>query len=177
MTFPATSPLLVPVVEARGLIPIGSETNSRGGVRQLWVTQEAGELLDGRSDAYFPVERFALLVERYLNGYLVRVSIEGDPLSRLPDFELLLTEDEVWVFCSRSPKSHQYRFFGRFTAQGEFVILFGRSRKSLENGGYAAAIQEFKDQWFALFGNHDCLKATTVDEYLGGVARNVYEEE
>lgn len=164
-------------MEAHNLQQLQSETNPGGDQRQLWVTTEAAALMRGESDAHFPVEKFALTKEKFLLGQWMRMSLIGDPAELLPDLELMHTVDEVWLLCSRKPKGNQYRFFGRFTAQGEFVVLFGRTRKSLGNGGYAIAVQEFLVQWEAMFGGNICHKAETCEEYCGGVVSDVYEDE
>jgi hypothetical protein len=176
LTFPATSLSLVAVTEKHGLVRVDSVTAPGGEQRQLWMTPEAFQLLSGEADAYFPVEAFALVTDRYVLGQLVRVSRLGDPAEQHPDFEMLHTHDEIWVLCCRRPKASQYRFFGRFTAQGEFVVLFGRSRKSLANDGYDLAVQEFILRWLNMFGNHDCHRAETCEAYIGGVVIDVDEE-
>lgn len=176
MTFPATSPLLAEVAEAHELVRVQAATGGNE-KRQLWMTPPAHQLLSGESDAFFPVVAFSRVVEIFILGFLVRVSLLGDPAEKKPDFELLHTYDEIWVFCCRKPRSQQYRFFGRFTAEGEFVVLFGRTRKSLEGEGYNLAVQEFLELWQHMFGNHDCYRADTCDAYLGGVVSDVDEEQ
>jgi hypothetical protein len=175
LTFPATSPLLSQVAGAYGLVRVQA-TTGRTEKRQLWITPSARDLLNGTSDAFFPVTAFSRLVEIFILGYLVRVSLLGDPSTKKPDFELLHTHDEVWVFCCRKPLSQQYRFFGRFTAEGEFVVLFGRDRKSLEGNGYNVTVQEFLELWRQMFGNHDCYRAESCEAYLGGVVNDVDED-
>jgi len=177
LTFTATSPFLKSVAEAHGLVQLDSATAQGEEHRQLWVTEDARALMHGESDEYFPVERFARVIELYLLGYLMRMSLLGDPNENLPDLELMHTVDQVWLLCCRKPKGTQYRFFGRFTAQGEFVVLFGRPRKSLGKGGYATAVQQFLTQWEAMFGGNICHTAGTCEDYCGGVVSDVDDQD
>jgi len=174
LTFPATSLLLEQAQNVHGFTRMVSQTFPGEDTRQLWAHPDAAALLDGTDDAYFPVEAFAFVTERYVLGQLVRMSMLGDPHSLHPDFEMLEAANGVWVMCCRRPKATQYRFFGRFTAKDEFVILFGRRRNQLAGDGYQAAIDEFQNMWPVYFpeGYH---LANDVSGYIGGVFSDVDE--
>lgn len=177
MTYNATDRILFQAVETGRLIqrhPLGGSAS----IRKLFVTPTINAILDGQDDNFkrMPMVETEKIIGRFCNGHMVTVSLKGDTNSK-PDFERLEGLDEVWAICARKPKMSQIRIFGRFISKGTFVAFGFYERVTLglrEN--YNAKASEVPGIWNNVLG--DCVRheASSVEEYFGGVWRDVDDE-
>ncbi len=146
----------------------------------LFVTPEINTILDGKHESYvhLPVVETEATIGRFCKGLLITASLLGNSKKR-PDFERLRGLDEVWVICIRKPKMFQIRLFGRFACSGVFVAtnLYERGDLGTEQN-YNSLAALVPNAWTDIVGELvPPMAATTVKEYLGGVVRDVDENE
>ncbi|MGV2130920.1 hypothetical protein ACQZ4Q_02780 [Agrobacterium vitis] len=177
MTYSATDRILFQAVDTGRLIqrhPLGGS----GSIRKLFVTPTIKAILDGQDDKFkhMPLVETEKIIGCFCNGHFVTASLKGNPNPK-PDFERLEGLDEVWAICARKPKMSQIRIFGRFISKGTFVAFGLHERVTLglrEN--YNAKASEVPGLWNEVLG--DCVphEASSVEEYFGGVCRDVDDE-
>lgn len=177
LTYNATNRILYQAVDTKRLVryhPIRATSE----MRLLYLTPKVASILRGEANEKigFPGLETEVLVGRFCSGHLVTVSLLGSN-TKSPDFEKLEGIDEVWAICARKPKSSQVRVFGRFAAPGVFVGLQMHERIDLASRyKYNSVASTIPQQWSDLFGNLDPFRATKVEDYFGGVVRNVDED-
>ncbi|MGX7873917.1 hypothetical protein ACVDG5_015230 [Mesorhizobium sp. ORM6] len=118
------------------------------------------------------------LISVFCAGWLVFVSLLGDPDKKKPDMERLKDLEEVWVICARTPRDDQVRLMGRFLKPDAFVGLALHERRWLGFfDNYNKTAEGVPSLWASALGNTLPFSATTVPEYLGGgLNRDVDEE-
>lgn len=147
-------------------------------IRRLFVTPEINSILDGQNDKFkhLPLVETETIIGRFCDGHLIAASLKGNSTPK-PDFEKLEGLDEVWAICARKPKIWQIRIFGRFLSKGTFVAFGFNERVTLglrEN--YNAKASDIPGLWNEVLGNCVRFEATSVEEYFGGVWRDVDEQ-
>jgi hypothetical protein len=145
-------------------------------VRHLYVARAIADLIDGSDpETRFPSVEATVVTDRYMAGHLMIVSLteaRNPPKSR-PDLERLEGLDEMWVMCFRRPRPG-WRLLGRFLAERHFVAVRAYDRHDL--GGkmsYEAKAKAMVADWDALFPGTPPFRADTVEDYVGGVWRDV----
>ncbi|MCJ7995317.1 hypothetical protein J5N58_14115 [Rhizobium cremeum] len=177
MTYNATDRILYQAVDTGQLVqryPL--ETSAS--VRRLFVTPEINEILDGNDAAFknLPMVETETIIGRFCAGHFITASLQGNSELK-PDFEKLQGLDEVWAICARKPRMWQVRIFGRFISKGCFVAFGFHERVVLgirEN--YNAKASEVPALWNDVLGTCVRYEAGSVDEYFGGVCRDVDEQ-
>lgn len=138
------------------------------------MTPEIGRLLDGQdSVSLFPDAEAERVIGRYAAGWLIMVSLSGQPKERAdPDLERLEGLDEIWALCFRRPRPG-WRVFGRFLQRDMFIGLLAYDRLILDGrrtyAGYAAGTVP---AWQAIFGPEEPLRGEAIEDYLTGVTRD-----
>jgi hypothetical protein len=144
-------------------------------VRRLLVVPDIAELLAGKSGQNFPHYLADAVIGRYVTGYLVTVSLKGNPTPK-PDLERLEDLDEVWALCFRKP-APGWRILGRFAQRDVFIGFRAYDRHALgRKSNYTEKAQEIPNAWSDLLGPTPILHAETVGAYLSGVYRDVDQE-
>lgn len=116
------------------------------------------------------------IIGRFCAGHLVTASLSGNSALK-PDFEKLQDLDEVWAICARRPRMWQVRIFGRFISKGTFIGLGLHERGILGmRETYNAVASDVPSLWNNVLGSCVRHSANTVDDYFGGVCRDVDEE-
>jgi hypothetical protein len=174
LTFSATSlkrqrALRLGFVERVPLRPLANPA------RSLLLKPEIRDILDG-SDVRlgFPHREADKIVGRYVAGYLLSVtrkSAEDADLEQLEDL------DDVWALCFRRPRPG-YRVLGRFLERDMFVGFRLYDRHTLDGKKvYTARAAEIIHDWKRDFGSIDPLRSKDLTAYLGGVFRDVDQED
>ena len=148
-------------------------------MRRLFVTPDVNRILDGEDEKFkhLPMVETEAIIGRFCAGHLVTASLLGNGSAK-PDFERLQDLDEVWVICARKPKMWQVRIFGRFISKGTFIGLGLHERGILGlRERYNAVASDVPSLWNDVLGNCVRYDATTVDEYFGGVYRDVDDKD
>jgi hypothetical protein len=152
--------------------------SSTAPIRRLFVTPKINGILDGH-DAEFkhlPLLETEAIIGRFCAGHFIAASLKGDS-SQKPDFERLEGLDEVWAICARKPKMWQIRIFGSFLSKGTFVAFGFHERVALGiREKYNAKASEIPDLWNEVLGKCVRHDAESVDDYFGGVCRDVDEQ-
>ncbi len=173
MTFNTTSILLRRALQGKKLLeraPLRSLSD--GQKRHLLVTPDIHDLLDGAQFGVFPDVTAEHLIGRFVAGHLVTVSRKLT--SAKPDIEQIVGADEVWALCLRRPRPG-WRILGRWHKQGVFVALRALDKGTLFRN-YSQAAREMVDHWQRLLGKEPVHTGTSVEDYLGGVFRDVDED-
>jgi len=152
-------------------------------VRELWVTPEIANLLDGKVTTFSSCEG-DLVVGRFLSGQLVQVSRLAKDRKRrqakLIDVEELEGCGNVWVLCIRVPKPG-WRLVGRLIQQGVFIALlaFDKHEEMKKHKDVATMCRvrsaEVIAIWNSFFGPQPAHSAADLEGFLGGVCRDVDE--
>jgi len=138
------------------------------------VTPEVDALLDGHvQSGLFPDVAAEKLIGIYCAGQFLTVSRELT--KKKPDVEQLVGFDEVWALCPRKPPPG-WRLLGRWYEKGVFVALRAWDKNRLA-ANYPAAAQEVIEDWRQLFGTRAAHSATSIEDYLDGVFRDVDQQE
>jgi hypothetical protein len=143
--------------------------------RSLLLKPEIGDILDG-SDVRlgFPHIEADKIVGRYVAGYLLSVTRKS---AKDADLEQLENLDDVWVLCFRRPRPG-YRVLGRFLERDIFVGFRLYDRHTLDGKKiYTARAAEIINDWKRDFGSLDPLRSQDLNAYLGGVFRDVDQED
>lgn len=178
MTYKSTERILFQAVETGRLLH-RAPLKPVPAVRKLYVTPEVNNILDGADEKFkhLPLLETEAVIGRFCAGHLVTASLAGIPDQR-PDFERLQDLDEVWALCARRPKMWQIRIFGRFISKGTFVALGLYERVTLGlRVNYSAVASDIPGIWNETLGNCVRYDADSVDDYFGGVCRDVDEED
>jgi hypothetical protein len=173
LTFNTTSLPLVRALRRKQLIQREPMQPRPGGQeRHLLVTPQIDALLDGHAlYGIFPDRAAETLIGIFCAGYLMTVSRKSTRAK--PDLERLERANEVWAFCIRRP-APGWRILGRFYDRGVFIGLRAWDKRELA-GKYQQASDEVIEDWTELFGAQTPLRGRTVDEYVGGIVRDVDE--
>ena len=142
------------------------------------MTPDVNRILDGDDEKFkhLPMVETEAIIGRFCAGHLVTASLAGNS-ARKPDFEKLQDLDEVWAICARRPRMWQVRIFGRFISKGTFIGLGLHERGTLGlRETYNAVASDVPSLWNDLLGSCVRYDANTVDDYFGGVCRDVDEE-
>ena len=145
--------------------------------RHLYVTPAIANLIDGADPMLgFPSAEATVITDRYLAGWLMVTSLTArtDPPRARPDLERLENVDEAWVMCFRKPRPG-WRLFGRFAEPSKFVALHAHDRDALAGGAYEAKAEEMISTWKAMFEEEEPHRGASVEDYVGGVWRDVSE--
>jgi hypothetical protein len=156
------------LLERAPLRPLGSEQK-----RHLLVTPEINNLLDGRAQfGEFPDVDAEHLIGRFVAGYLLTVSRQKTKAK--PDIEQIVGPVEVWALCLRRPRPG-WRILGRWHKQGVFIALRAWEKGKLAQN-YSKAAQEVIDDWRRLLREEPVHTGASVEDYVGGVHRDVDED-
>jgi hypothetical protein len=139
------------------------------------VTPKVSELLSGKvPSAGFPHAAADVLMTSYLNGWMINVSERS---SKNAEIEKLEGMDEVWAICCRKPKPG-WRIFGRFFQAGTFIAFDAHDRYELASrANYSSHALKTVGHWDSMFPREQPYNATSLDQYLTGMVRNVDESE
>lgn len=175
MTFNTTSlPLARAIREKRLLERLPLRPRSSDQIRHLLVTPQMDALLDGHILlGVFPDVAAEKLIGIYSAGQLLTVSRKVT--KRKPDVEQITGYDEVWALCARTPKPG-WRILGRWYEKSTFIALRPWDKNHLFHN-YERAAQEVQEDWTELFGAQIPYSASSVEDYVGGVCRDVDLEE
>jgi hypothetical protein len=155
------------LVERVPLRPLGEPE------RYLLVTPEIDALSDGHVlYGVFPAIRAETLIGIFAAGQLVTVSRRITKTK--PDIEQIVGADEVWALCLRRPRPG-WRFFGRWHKQGVFIALRAWEKGKLAQN-YSNAAQEVIDDWRHLLREEPVHTGASVEDYVGGVHRDVDQD-
>jgi hypothetical protein len=136
--------------------------------RQLWVPTEIEIVLRGQGppDDFIDPNLQAFL-QKFIAGYYVTGSMNGDLQKLKPDFERLQNLDEVWAMCFRAPKFNQWRLLGRFIAPDTFIGL-GLYRRSFLDGEakYHRHALDFIQHWTNVMTTAPVLKGQAIGDYI-----------
>lgn len=171
LTFNATDLNLYRAIETNHLVarqPLRSVGEPK---RFLYVTPEVADGLDGNDPklGHLPMGDMERLISNFCAGWLIAVSLLGDPDKKKPDMERLKDLDDVWVICARNPRHDQVRLLGRFLKAGVFVGMALHERRWLGFfNNYNKIAKGVPSLWVNALGNTLPFSATTVPEYLGG---------
>lgn len=142
--------------------------------RCLLVTPAIGALLDGNSQyGVFPQIETERLVGRFVAGHLLTVS--RSRTDKRPDLERIEGQDEVWALCPRKPPPG-WRLLGRFAAPSCLLLLRAWEKRRLFPRYHDACLEVIGD-WNKILTNIPPFRASSIEEYLGGVLRNADEKD
>jgi hypothetical protein len=171
LTFNTTSLALICALHGKKLLersplrPLGND-----GKRHLLVTPEVNDLLDGKTQfGAFPHVSAEVLIGKFIAGYLVTVS--RNLTDATPDVEQIVGANEVWALCPRQPRPG-WRILGRWQSQGVFVALRAWPKDRLA-GNYSVAAQQVVEDWERLLSKEPVHTGASVEDYVGGVFRDV----
>lgn len=141
------------------------------------MTPEVNTALDGKGELRgFPTVETESLIADFDAGRLIFASLAGSDQTR-PDLERLRDLDEVWALCVRKPRPWQVRILGRFLDQGIFIGLAAHQRLNLgAAANYHQMASYIPAAWRQCLGSAEPYRAASVEEYLGGVWRDVDEQ-
>ena len=171
MTFNTTSlPLARAIQKKRLLERLPLRPRSTNQKRHLLVTPQIDALLDGHLlGGIFPDLAAEKLIGIYSAGQLLTVSRRVT--KRKPDVEQIEGYDQVWALCARAPKPG-WRILGRWYEKSTFVALRPWDKNLLFRNYERAALEVIED-WQELFGAQVPHSAAGVEDYVGGVYRDV----
>lgn len=179
MTYNATYRILFQLTDTEQLI-LRKPRRPVNHKRWIYLTPAIHRILDGDDDAfsYLPTYETETLIGRFSAGHLVTASLEGNS-DLQPDIEKLIDLDEVWVLCARRPRLawKQARLLGRFLDRSIFIGTGFYDRAFMgTRERYHEFASDVPRQWNDLFGETDPYRAKSVEDYLGGVWRDVDEK-
>lgn len=142
--------------------------------RQLYVTQEITDLLDGKTQfGLFPNVEAERIIGIFSAGHLIRVS--GELTKKKPNLERLEGFDDVWCLCIRRPPPG-WRLLGRFLDKDRLVLTRAWPKNKLAKN-YEKAAKEVIADWEKISGGAEPFRRPDIEEYLSGVVRNVDKDE
>jgi hypothetical protein len=174
LTFNTTSILLKRALQDKKLLERAPlRPLSAGQKRHLFVTPNINDLLDGRPRfRVFPDVAAEKLIGIFAAGQLVTVSRKATRAK--PDIEQIVEADEVWALCLRRPRPG-WRILGRWHKQGIFVALRAWEKGQLALR-YPEAAREVVNDWHQLLGKEPVHTGKSVEDYAGGVFRDVDQD-
>jgi len=151
--------------------------------RSIYVSEDVNALLHGgarAATANFPDHRAHALIDSFIAGEFLSVSLLGDPSKKSPELERMSNVDEVWLICFRKASDNQWRIMGRFSKFNTFIGLAIHKRSDL--GGrtkgrknYELKAEEFIEQWNDRFRRAEPHRGVHWTDYLSGPVKDVDE--
>lgn len=147
----------------------------------MYVSEDINNLLKGggpAATANFPDHRAHALIDSFIGGEFLSVSLLGDPSKKSPEFERMSNVDEVWLVCFRKVSDNQWRIMGRFSKFDTFIGLAIHKRcdlagKTKGRKNYELKAEEFIEQWNDCFGRADPHRGSHWTDYLSGPVKDV----
>ena len=139
--------------------------------RRLWASVNNSECMENAASfptSGFPTPQARALFEKYLNGSSINVSLHNAKTKRKgpwAELKRLQNDERVWHFDLREKDGNQWRIFGCFIGQNEFVALFVQARKGID---FEKSGRVCIKLWERNFGELQPLVGIGWDDYLSG---------
>jgi hypothetical protein len=152
--------------------------------RSIYVPEDIGALLNGGQPAVaadFPDSRAHALIDSFLAGEFLSVSLSGDPSKKSPELERMSNVDEVWLICFRKASHNQWRIMGRFSKFNTFIGLTMHKRcdlagKSKGRKNYELKAEDFIERWKDCFRGAEPLRGAHWTDYLSAPVKDVDDQ-
>lgn len=140
--------------------------------RDVFVSKEVWEFLQGNDpDPKFQAVglRAYRRIERFICGASVVFGM--DPLNKRSTSLIARNNDvRLGVVDVRvNDPQPAVRIFGCFAEKDVLVLLLWRSRKLLQDKGFASSVKRTHSQWTALFPHHSPLVSESPHDYISGI--------